>query len=164
MRYANIIEDDVVNGYGIGVALFVQGCYFRCSHCFNSQLWDFNGGEKWSSTVENNVMNMLNRPYISRCSILGGEPLSQDSDLLHLVKRIKAETNKTIWLWTGFKIEDLNDFQKQIVNYVDVLVDGQFVESKKDLRLQFRGSNNQRIIDIPKTKEQGKIVLWQSND
>lgn len=164
MNYAQIRKYDVANGEGVRSTLFVSGCNFKCKGCFNKEYQDFNFGNKWNRNIENIFISYIKNSNVRGASILGGEPLSQDNDLLNLVKRIKTETNKTIWLWTGFKIEDLNDFQKQIVNYVDVLVDGQFVESKKDLRLQFRGSSNQRIIDMPKSREQKKIVLWQSNN
>lgn len=152
---------DVANGPGIRVSLFVTGCSIHCPNCFNELFQDFTYGTPWSDEVEEEFIALGQRPHINGYSILGGEPLEQDKELLHLLKRIKTETNKTIWLWSGKCYETLSDAQKEVLNYVDVLVDGPFLEEKKDLSLRFRGSSNQRIIDLNKSRSKNEIVIWQ---
>jgi anaerobic ribonucleoside-triphosphate reductase activating protein len=161
MRYYKVVKNDIANGVGIRTSLFVQGCNFKCKGCFNSSTWDFNGGNEWNKETQNKFIQLGNRDYIKGYSILGGEPLAQDESILDLVKDIKSKTNKSIWMWTGFLYESLNDFQKEVISYVDVLIDGQFKEELKDLSLQFRGSSNQRIIDIKESIKQERVVLWQ---
>lgn len=161
MRYAQIRETDIANGEGIRVSLFVQGCPFRCKNCFNEDFQNFSGGNEWNEQIENEFISLGERPYIKGFSILGGEPMAQDEDLLNLLKNIKKRTNKSIWVWTGFVYENLSDFQKEFLQYIDYLVDGPFVEELKDMKLKFRGSSNQRIIDIKKTLQNGNIVLWE---
>lgn len=161
MRYAQIRETDIANGEGIRVSLFVQGCPFRCKNCFNEDFQNFSGGNEWNEKIENEFISLGDRPYIKGFSILGGEPMAQDEDLLNLLKNIKKRTNKSIWVWTGFVYENLSDFQKEFLQYIDYLVDGPFVEELKDMKLKFRGSSNQRIIDVKKTLQNGNIVLWE---
>lgn len=161
MRYAQIRETDIANGEGIRVSLFVQGCPFRCKNCFNEDFQNFSGGNEWNEQIENEFISLGERPYIKGFSILGGEPMAQDEDLLNLLKNIKKRTNKSIWVWTGFVYENLSDFQKEFLQYIDYLVDGPFVEELKDMKLKFRGSSNQRIIDVKKTLQNGNIVLWE---
>lgn len=147
MRYAKIRKMDISNGEGIGVALFLQGCHFHCKGCFNTETWDFNGGKEWTLEIEDMFMELIDKPYIKRISILGGEPLDQTVELTELLRKIKIKyPNKTIWLYTGFKYEDIKDFE--ILKYIDVIVDGQYKEELKDLKLEFRGSSNQQIIKI----------------
>lgn len=147
MRYAKIRKMDISNGEGIGVALFLQGCHFHCKGCFNTETWDFNGGKEWTLEIEDMFMELIDKPYIKRISILGGEPLDQTVELTELLRKIKIKyPNKTIWLYTGFKYEDIKDCE--ILKYIDVIVDGQYKEELKDLKLEFRGSSNQRIIKI----------------
>jgi anaerobic ribonucleoside-triphosphate reductase activating protein len=145
MRYAKIRDTDVANGEGIGVSLFVQGCYFHCSGCFNKDTWDFNAGTQWNVNIENQFIALCKRPFINHVSILGGEPLQQDDDLLILLKRIKNEVNKPIFLWTGYKFSKIPDDKKVILNYVDTITDGQFIEELKDYNLKFKGSSNQNV-------------------
>lgn len=179
IRYAQIRKMDVSNGEGIGVSLFVQGCHFHCKNCFNKDTWDFNGGKEWTEKIKKEFLTLINKPYITRVSILGGEPLANENvnDVLLLIQEIKHQyPDKKIWLWSGCVFEtiinpvitdDLNperdyilNCRKEVLNYLDILVDGRFEEYKKDLTLKFRGSSNQRIIDIKKSLEQNEVVLW----
>ena len=147
MRYASIRSFDISNGDGIGVALFVQGCHFHCKNCFNPSTWDFNGGIAFTTDTMNKLLHLIQRPQISRFTLLGGEPLAEENREIskQIVKKIKEKyPDKTIWLYTGYILETIID--KSILEYVDVLVDGQFVDRLKDLTLKFRGSSNQRIL------------------
>jgi anaerobic ribonucleoside-triphosphate reductase activating protein len=143
IRYAKIRRTDISNGDGIRVSLFVQGCNIRCKGCFNKDTWDFNGGNEWTEEIENEFIILCNKPHIKAVSILGGEPLQQDDTLLKLLIRIKKEVHKPISLWTGYKFESIPDDKKELLNYVDEITDGQFVEDLKDYRLKFKGSSNQ---------------------
>lgn len=176
IRYAQIRSMDLSNGEGIGIALFVQGCRFRCSNCFNPETWDFDGGKEWTDEIKENFVKLASRPYIKRLSILGGEPLAEENlnDVLDLVNEIRLLCpKKTIWLYTGFTWEDILDedykflemhdaLRQAIAAQCDVLVDGQYINSKRDITLPYRGSKNQRIIDIQKTLQKGEIILWQT--
>lgn len=162
MNYAQLRRYDVANGPGVRASIFVSGCRFNCKGCFNKEAQDFNYGNKFNKETEDKFMEYIKDDNVKGVSILGGEPLMQtmDDSLLNLLKRIKKETNKEIWMWTGFVYETaiLDEKRKEILDYVDVLVDGQFDESKKVLNLKFRGSTNQRIIDLNKTKLEKKII------
>lgn len=162
MNYAQLRHYDVANGPGVRASIFVSGCKFNCKGCFNKEAQDFNYGNIYTKEVENKFMEYVLDDNVKGISILGGEPLMQtmDDSLLNLLKRIKKETNKEIWMWTGFVYETaiLDEKRKEILNYVDVLVDGQFDESKKVLNLKFRGSTNQRIIDLNRTRLTGEII------
>ena len=163
MRYASIRSMDISNGSGIGVAAFVQGCHMHCTGCFNQETWNFDGGKEWTEEVENKFLKMINKPYITRVSILGGEPLAVENckDVYDLCKRIKQEfPNKKIWVYTGYTYENLSDEQLKSVLISDVLVDGSYVESQKDMTLHYKGSKNQRVISIPETLKHGKVVLY----
>ena len=158
MNYATIKNYDIANGIGVRVSLFVSGCNHRCKGCFNSEAWDFNYGKKFDVNAENEILHALEKSYIKGLSVLGGEPLQQDSTLLEFLRKVKSKfPNKSIWLYTGYTYEQIKD--KKELDYVDVLVDGKFVEALKDISLQFRGSSNQRIIDVKATKENSKIIL-----
>ena len=154
---------DVANGVGIRTTLFVSGCHFKCKNCFNPEYWPFDYGKKYDEKAMQKFIDMGKNENVTGYSILGGEPLDQLSDdcLLTTVKEIKKQTDKTIWMWSGFTFETLTDKQKEIVSYIDVLVDGQFVEEKKNLKLLFRGSENQRIIDVKKSLQEGKVIPWE---
>ena len=162
MNYVQLRHFDVANGPGVRASIFVSGCRFNCKGCFNKEAQDFNYGNKFDKETEDKFMEYIKDDNVKGVSILGGEPLMQtmDDSLLNLLKRIKKETNKEIWMWTGFVYETaiLDKKRKEILDYVDVLVDGQFDESKKVLNLKFRGSTNQRIIDLNKTKLEKKII------
>lgn len=160
MRYAKIRSEDIANGPGIRVSIYVQGCNRHCPGCFNPETWDFNGGRLFNRRVKIQFLELANKKNIVGFSILGGEPLQQGKDMLDLVKSMKEQyPDKTIWMWTGYKYEDLDDEQREIVSYIDVLVDGEFVQAEKCPNKRFRGSSNQRIIDIKKTLETGEIQL-----
>ena len=175
MRYNQIRECDIANGEGIGVALFVQGCHFKCKNCFNPETWDFNGGKEWTPEVEDKFIELASRPYIKRISLLGGECLADENldGVLNLVNRIRLlMPEKTIWLYTGYFYEEIdinidwdNDdmpWQKRrdIIYMCDVLVDGRYIDSQRDVSLHWRGSSNQRVIDLKKTLEQDEVVLY----
>lgn len=220
---------DISNGEGVGVALFVQGCHFHCSNCFNPETWDFNDGKEWTVEVKNKFLELVGRPYIKRVSILGGEPLAGENidDVLDLVTEINKRYNtpqdrvyvtdsnnniltnfsdeirlsspqKSIWLYTGYmmascqyfddtiftfhpsyyhpnplnresiKVDDKAYFIKQdkkrieIVKNIDVLIDGQYIESQRDITLQWVGSSNQRVINVKESLQKGEIILWQT--
>lgn len=160
MRYASIRDLDISNGNDIGVALFTQGCHFHCKNCFNKSTWDFDGGEEFTKETCDKFMKLVNRPFIKRVSILGGEPLAKETvdDVCNILKQIK---NKTIWVYTGHTFETVKNYD--IMKYIDYLVDGQYVDELRDLRLKFRGSSNQRIIDVQKSLKENKVILYEVN-
>jgi len=180
MRYASIRSMDISNGEGIGVALFVQGCHFHCKNCFNSETWGFNGGYPWTESTKQQFLELINKPHITRVSLLGGEPLADENaqEILLLIEEIKKTfPTKKIWLYTGYTWESLmntnslldnkgisdNGFKYGCVINTDVLVEGPFIDEKKDLRLKWCGSSNQRIIDVQKSLKQNKICLYEKN-
>lgn len=181
MRYASIRSLDISNGEGVGVSLFVQGCDRHCFNCFNSETWNFNGGKEWTEEAKNKFMELIDRPYIRRISILGGEPLAEQNldDVLSLVQQIRIlYPEKTIWLYTGYNFDLLKsqyDEYKytpfaasadewltrwEIISNVDVFVDGEYIDEQKDLTLKFRGSKNQHVIDVKQSLSQKKMVLY----
>lgn len=179
MRVAQIRSMDISNGEGVGVSLFVQGCDRHCFNCFNSETWDFNGGKEWTEKAKNKFMKLIDRPYIKRVSFLGGECLADQNldEVLKLVKQIRISfPEKIIWLYTGYTWEQImypivtDDFnperdkilemRKEIVSNVNVLVDGEYIDGQRDITLAFRGSKNQRVINVKQTLEQGIIVLY----
>lgn len=210
MRYAQIRSMDISNGEGVGVSLFVQGCPFHCKNCFNSDTWDFNGGKEWTEETKNKFLELIDRPYIKRVSILGGEPLAEQNldGVLDLIKEIREKypispnaisqnalkssvldndnskeirisfPEKNIWLYTGFKWEDImyskmphppkhtpEEFlhwnqRKEIISLCNVVIDGEYIDEQRDMTLKWRGSSNQRVIDTKKSLERGKIVLY----
>ena len=176
IRYAQIRSLDLSNGEGVGIALFVQGCHFHCPNCFNPETWDYNGGKEWTEEVKNKFLELANRPYIKRISILGGEPLAEENldDVLDLVNRIRhSSQQKSIWLYSGYTWEQLfeddefdiqggiceNQTRRAIVLSSDVFVDGRYIDSQRDITLAYRGSKNQRLIDTQQSLQKGKIVL-----
>lgn len=175
MRYAQIRSMDISDGEGIGVALFVQGCPFMCKNCFNHETWDFNGGKEWTEETEQEFLELANKPYIKRISILGGEPLAEPNldDVLKLTEKIRLlfGNTKTIWLYTGYEWSQLfNDGvytskehaglkRRNIVKLCDILVDGRYIDSQKDVTLKWKGSSNQRVIDVKQSLTQNKIIL-----
>ena len=169
IRYAQIRSLDLSNGEGVGVALFVQGCHFHCENCFNPETWDFDGGKEWTEEVKNKFLELANKSYIKRISILGGEPLAKENldDVLDLVNEFRLSSpRKSIWLYTGFiwesimkyETSDTDDFnyieksywdginerRKEIISQCTVLIDGQYIDSQHDITLPYRGSVNQR--------------------
>ena len=169
MNYSQLIACDTANGEGIRTSLFVSGCTNHCPGCFNQEAQDFNYGELYTQDTENILLDCIKQPYISGLSILGGDPLCQDDmgliTLNFLAHKVHS-LGKTVWLWTGFKWEDFNftnnfSLQSLLLSACDVVVDGPFVEAEKDLSLAFRGSRNQRIIDVRKTLGKGEIILYK---
>ena len=169
MNYADIKKIDVANGEGVRVSVFVSGCNHHCKGCFNQCAWDFNYGKKFTEKEEQQIIDYMNHDYISGLSLLGGEPLEPKNQegLLPLVKKVKEKfPNKNIWCYTGFDFEkDVvgkmvknNETTRELLKYIDIIVDGKFEEDKKDLKLQFRGSSNQKIVDVKKSLQTGQIV------
>jgi anaerobic ribonucleoside-triphosphate reductase activating protein len=163
LKYAEIKRFDVANSPQIGSTLFVSGCNFKCKGCFNEIAQDFNYGYDWTSEIENKFIEYLKHPQVKHANLLGGEIMQQDSEIiLSLVKRIKAETTIDIWTWTGCLFEDLikEEDKLQILKYIDILIDGQFKLENKDLMLKYKGSSNQRIIDVQESIKQNKVILY----
>ena len=162
MRYNKIRKMDISNGTGVRVSIFVQGCHFHCEGCFNPETWDFKLGKEYTLDIENKLLDLCKSDYIEGLSILGGEPLNPINikDVINLSKRFKElYPNKNIWLWTGYLFEDIID--KEILKYIDVLVDGNFKIDLKDPRLKYCGSKNQRVIDVKKTIINNKITILE---
>lgn len=169
MNYSQLIACDTANGEGVRTSLFVSGCTNHCPGCFNQEAQDFNYGKLYTQDTENILLDCVKQPYISGLSILGGDPLCQDDmgliTLNFLAHKVHS-LGKTVWLWTGFKWEDFNftnnfSLQSLLLSACDVVVDGPFIEAEKDLSLAFRGSRNQRIIDVRETLEKGEIILYK---
>ena len=162
MNYAKIRKLDVTNGPGLRTTLFVSGCTHNCEGCFNKEQQDFNYGNKFTKETEDEFIQLTKNKQIKGVNILGGEPMQQimDDTLLNLLKRIKLETDKPIWLWSGYTFEEIvnNPKRLEILREVDVLIDGKFQADKRDIMLKYRGSSNQRVIDVKKSLEQGNIV------
>lgn len=171
MNYGTVKKCDIANGPGVRVSLFVSGCTHHCKGCFNPETWDFNYGQPFDSDVINTILEALQPSHIRGFSLLGGEPFEHDNQvaLLPLLREIKNRfPSKDVWCYTGY------DFEKDILenmcreweetynmlSYIDVLVDGEFVEDKKDLSLKFRGSSNQRIILVQESLTKNKVILW----
>lgn len=165
MNYAKIKWFDISNGPGVRTSLFVSGCKHKCPGCFNKIAWDFEYGSIWTKDIEDEFINHLKKDEISGVNILGGEPLQQDETILNLLKRINDEVKKPIWLWTGYIIDkelENNTLANKILQECDVVVDGKFIEAKKDLSLKYRGSTNQRVIDIKETLKTAKLSCGYS--
>lgn len=171
MNICEIKTTDVANGVGIRLTLFVSGCTNRCKGCFQPQTWDFNYGREYTQEDEEFILKELSRPFYNGITLLGGEPFEPQNQrvLVQLMRTVKEKCpDKTIWAFTGF-VHDRDlvpggrkhcEVTDEMLGMVDVLVDGPFVEEKKNLSLKFRGSENQRVIDMNKSREQKKIVLW----
>ena len=169
MNYATIKNCDIANGPGVRVSLFVSGCTHRCPGCFNEEAWDFNYGQPFTQETIDTILNMLKPAYIKGLTLLGGEPFDpkNQSAVVELLRQVKAKyPEKSIWAFSGYLFDrdilsgKLGD-TKEYVSYLDVLVDGPFVMAKKNLSLRFRGSENQRLIDVPASLKRSEIVLWQ---
>lgn len=161
MKYASIRKLDIQNGPGCRVSLFTQGCNIRCKGCFNYDLWNYEGGKEWNKEIYNHFLELANSPHIAGISILGGEPLSSCNlnELSELFKQFKKiYPDKSIWLWTGYKYEKLSKEQMETVALIDVLVDGPWIQEKSDFKLKYRGSPNQRIIDVKKSLDTNTVV------
>lgn len=173
MRYAKMRKMDISNGEGVGVALFVQGCHFHCRGCFNPETWDFDGGKEWNDKVKQTFMDLANKPYIVRISILGGEPLCNEnaSEVATLIRELKTEyPDKCVWLYTGYDFDDIisneygsffDNMRFQAATNADIVVDGRFQIEKQDLfneHIVWAGSTNQRVIDTREYFKQRKEV------
>ena len=173
MKYSQLRKVDAANGPGVRTTLFVSGCTHYCKGCFNVKQQDFNHGDVFTKETEDMMLEYISKPMIKGVSILGGEPFQQhrDDTLLNLLKRIKEEyPNKPIWVWTGYNFETVlesdsivHKYNRELLKYIDVLIDGKFVEELKDLRLKYRGSENQRVIDVQKSLSSNSIVLLEIN-
>ena len=166
MNYIKITKNDIANGIGIGCVLWVSGCDIHCKNCHNQSTWDFSSGQPFTEDTMQEILLTLTKPYISRFTLSGGHPLDPHNapKVLEIVKRVKMVfPNKDIWIYTGYVWEDIikDNTLKEILECTDVLVDGAYVDELRDISLAFRGSSNQRIIDVPKSLEQNKVILWQ---
>ena len=163
MRYAKIRKMDISNGPGVRVSLFVQGCTFNCKNCFNPETHDFNGGKEFTDETMTELLNLCQKEQIQGLSLLGGEPLHpKNIETTTKIAQKFKETypKKNLWVWTGFLFDrDLQN--KEILKYIDVLVDGQYVDELHDFNLAWRGSANQRVIDVSKSLKKKEIVLYE---
>lgn len=173
MRYGAIKKRDIANGPGVRVVLFVSGCTHHCKGCFQPQTWDFDYGDDYTADTEQEILDALVPDFMDGLTLLGGEPFEPDNQraLLPLLHRVRKELpQKTIWAFSGYTFEELTgktesrarcEVTDEMLSLIDVLVDGEFQLDKRNISLQFRGSENQRLIDLPKTFESGEIVWWQ---
>lgn len=165
MNYSAIKPVDIANGIGVRVSLFVSGCPHHCKGCFNAETWDYDHGEPFTEETTNKIIELLKPSWIGGLSLLGGEPLAVRNiiPVTELVKDVKqALPTKTIWCYTGYVWEEVKSMP--VMKYIDVLVDGPFIEAEKDISLQFRGSRNQRIIDVQKSLATDSVVWWEIED
>ena len=163
MNYSGLYICDVANGLGWRVSLFVSGCSLHCPGCFNSEAWDFSFGKQFGISAQNKILELLKPDYIKGLSLLGGNPTEpqNEPDLIAFIERMRSYYGETkdVWMWSGHTFEELVERDDKLLPLCDVLVDGPFVESKKDLTLAFRGSSNQRIIDVKKSLAEKTVVL-----
>lgn len=175
MNYATIKPYDVANGPGVRVSLFVSGCTHACKGCFNQEAWDFNYGSKFTNETITQILSYLEPTYIRGLTLLGGEPLelTNQQGLLPLLREVKRlYPNKDIWCYTGYMFDrdilngmcNKQEETKEILSYLDVLVDGEFILEQKNLNLRFKGSENQRIIKVKESLHQNRILCWETND
>lgn len=172
MRYGAIKKRDIANGIGVRVVLFVSGCTHHCKGCFQPETWSFDYGQDYTKATEDEIIEALRPAFIDGLTLLGGEPFEpqNQAELIKLLRRIRKELpEKTVWAFSGYTFEELTGESRarcavtdEMLSMVDVLVDGEFVEEKRNISLQFRGSENQRLIDVPKTLKSGQIVWWSA--
>ena len=176
MHYGEIKKCDIANGEGVRVSLFVSGCTHHCPGCFNQETWDFGYGKEYTDETEREIMDALSPGYVNGLSLLGGEPFEPQNQkvLVQLLRKVKERyPEKNIWCYTGYLYDrellsesrarcEQCEHTDEMLSMIDVLVDGRFVEALKDIRLVFRGSSNQRIIDVKKSLESGEIVPWEA--
>lgn len=170
MNYGAIKKCDIANGVGVRTVLFVSGCTHHCKGCFQPETWSFDYGERYTKETEDEIIESLKPDYVDGITLLGGEPFEPENqrELVKLLRRIKKELpKKTVWSFSGYTYEELTgdsravcEVTNEMLSMLDVLVDGEFVEAKRNISLRFRGSENQRLIDMNKTRKEGKIVLW----
>lgn len=170
MHYGEIKDCDIANGAGVRITLFVSGCRNRCPNCFQPETWDFEYGQKYTEETTAQLLKMLDKSYVDGLTILGGEPMdpANQQGVLYVIEQVREFLpNKTIWVYSGYTYEELMDegsechtnMTEEILGNIDVLVDGRYVDELRDISLKFRGSKNQRIIDVPETIAKGKVVL-----
>lgn len=163
MRYSKIRKMDISNGPGVRVSIFMQGCTFNCKNCFNPETHDFKSGKQFDNKTIDKVIDLCDKEYVVGLSILGGEPMHPKNieGTTMLAKAFKEKyPKKTLWVWTGFLFDrDLKD--KEVLKYIDVLVDGQYVDELHDFTLDWRGSSNQRVIDVQKSLLKNKVILYE---
>lgn len=169
MNYATIKKNDIANGPGVRVSLFVSGCRHHCEHCFNREAWDFDYGLPYTPRVQQEILDAADHSYVAGLSLLGGEPFEPENqaDLIVLLKAFRARfADKTVWCYSGFLFEEILEGKageaatsRELLSLIDVLVDGRFVEALRDPSLLFRGSSNQQIIDVPRSLAKGQTVL-----
>lgn len=162
MNYAKIRKFDVSNGPNVRTTLFVSGCTNGCIGCFNKELQNFNYGNKWTNELEEEFIKYTKDPNVRGVNILGGEPMDQtkDDDLYNLLKRLKEEVGKPIWIWSGYLYEEIikDEKKRKLLLLTDVLIDGRFQIDRRNISLKYRGSSNQRVIDVKKSIKQGKVI------
>lgn len=173
MRYGAIKKRDIANGIGVRVVLFVSGCTHHCKGCFQPETWSFDYGQDYTKATEDEIIEALRPSFIDGLTLLGGEPFEpqNQAELVKLLRRVRTELpEKTVWAFSGYTFEELTGESRarcqvtdEMLSMVDVLVDGEFVEEKRNISLQFRGSENQRLIDVPSTLADGQIVWWQAH-
>ena len=170
MYYSVIKPVDIADGVGVRVTLFVSGCTHHCKGCFQPQTWAFDYGQPYTQQTEDEILSLLRPTYIRGLTLLGGEPMEPDNQraLLHLLQRVRTELpQKDVWCYSGYTLDQLTEQSRarcevtdELLTMIDVLVDGEFVEEKRNISLKFRGSENQRLIDLPATLKQGTVVLY----
>ena len=171
MHYGKINKCDIANGEGIRVSLFVSGCRNRCKGCFQPETWDFSYGNEFTENTAEEIFSAVDNPSVRGLTILGGEPMEPENQaaVLSLLREFKAKfPEKTVWLYTGNTYEELTgehrnhtEYTEELLSFIDILVDGRFVEEEKALGLRFRGSKNQRVIDMNETRSNGILTIWQ---
>lgn len=172
MNYATIKKRDIANGVGVRVSLFVSGCTHHCKNCFNKETWDFSYGEKFTEETEQLILDYLAPDFVNGLSLLGGEPFEVQNQeaLTKLLRKVKTlYPQKNVWCYTGYLFDEhllknsraRGEFTDEMLSYIDVLVDGPYVEELKDISLQFRGSSNQRVIDVKRSLSSSTIILWE---
>lgn len=164
MKYNSIDKCEAINGKGFGVSLYTQGCPYHCPGCFNPDTWDFNKGKNWTQETEDYIIELLKPKYIKRLTILGGEPLIERNikPLTALLRRVKAiYPEKSIWLYTGGNFESESVRCDNLIEQVDILIDGQFKKDLRDITLKWKGSSNQRVIDVQESLKQGEVIIYE---
>lgn len=167
MRYNKIRKMDISDGPGVRVSIFMQGCTFKCKNCFNPETHDFKGGTEFTDETIDKVLSLAEPDHIKGLSVLGGEPMHPVNidGTMRLAKAFKEKyPNKSVWVWSGFLYDDIMERNKEIFNYIDVLVDGQYDDSLHDPTLKWKGSSNQRVIDVQKSLKNKKIVLREEEE
>lgn len=168
MNYSKIKWSDIASGPGVRTSIYVSGCTHNCEGCFNPETHDFNHGSLWTKEIEDAIIEHVKKNDLSGLNLLGGDPLQQTKDftLSNFIKRFKEETGKNVWVWTGYLFEDIiktRSIARSILQHCDICVDGKFVQELSDMTLRYAGSTNQRVIDVKKSIEENKVVLYEES-